>query len=378
MDRVTDFIVGQKPICVTISGGEVLLVFDLIKPYINKMLKSGIQIRLFTNGSLVTSEIAEFCVQNDIHIMLSFPSCDPVVFEQTTKTKGSYERTLKGMDILKRFGVNFQPNIVVTTLNLHTVSNTVMFLHNHYAPEGIFVSRVTMPNHADDQTRKLLLSNKELEEMFDTCVALSKKYPIRIKTCGGFPLCAFHTKDAYRIFGKICGAGGKDIVVTSDGNIRACTRDEHVYGNIFNESFDEIRLRIQNWRKSEIPAECRGCHSAEICRGGCHMASTNDTRSPSSLDANALTKRSPLKIKVGQQRPRRFHTYALKDLKHTEFYEIDRLSCGITYDFFAPHLASYILSCNTVSVQSLKKELDLSTKDAKEILIRLLRIGAIE
>ena len=297
LEFISDFIVSKHPASVTISGGEALLLFSYIKPHIEKLVKNGISVRIFTNGSLITEEIAEFCVKNKISLMVSFPSSDPNIFTQITGCKSAYESTISGLHILKGYGVTFQPNIVVTTLNLATLADTILFLHNTFSPTGIFVSRATKPSNATDAFKEFLLNNEQLEDLFNICIELGDKYNVTIKTCGGFPLCVFKSQKAYDIFGKVCGAGEQDCVITSSGDVRVCTRDDSVYGNIFKEPFEHIVNRMKAWRQYELPTECIACNKRVICRGGCHMSSTEQHRNPGSLDYNAEPKNVPVYFK---------------------------------------------------------------------------------
>lgn len=99
----------------------------------------------------------------------------------------SPESTVAGLHMLKKHGVTFQPNIVVTTMNLATLADTVLFLHTTFSPTGIFVSRATKPSNAAGDFTKLLLNNAQLEEMFHVCAEMGEQYRITMKTCGAFP-----------------------------------------------------------------------------------------------------------------------------------------------------------------------------------------------
>lgn len=293
----SSFIVSQRPTSVTISGGEPLMLFPMLKSYIVNLLRNKIRVRIFTNGSFITEEIADFCAQNNISLMVSFPSADSKVFAVITGCKHSYDSTIAGLHILQRYGVTFQPNIVVTTLNIETLADTIVFLHTNFSPAGIFVSRATKPSNATDDFAELLLNNTQLEQMFNVCVEFADKYNIAIKSCGGFPLCIFKSQKAYDIFGKVCGAGERDCVITSSGDVRVCTRDDSVYGNIFKEPFEQITDRMKVWRQYELPQQCSACNRKKSCRGGCHMSSTEQNRNPGSLDYNAEPSNVPIYFK---------------------------------------------------------------------------------
>lgn len=84
--------------------------------------------------------------------------------------------------------------------------------------------------------------------------------------------CSFMDYPTFKCFAlkSTCSAGKTSLVIAENGNIRACVRDDKVYGNILNESFDEIWIRIYKWRsKIFIPAECKFCPVKGYCNGGC-------------------------------------------------------------------------------------------------------------
>lgn len=372
---VSDFLVEQNPVSVTISGGEALLLFAELKPHILKLRKQGILVRILSNGALISREMAQFFAQQDIHLLISFPSVDREVFGLVTGQPDSYDQVIAGMDLLKDNGVVFQPNVVVTTANLATLRETAAFLWERYAPTSVMVSRATKPTNAGAEFAQLLLTNAQLEQMFDTCVAMSGEYNIRFNTCGGFALCAMNSQESYEIFGKVCGGGLHDCVVTGSGDIRVCSRDSQVYGNIFRESFEDIRERMTAWRAASIPEACKGCNKARSCRGGCHMSSTEPDRHPGSLDCHAVPDRVPVpyrrqwpKVKVGL-----LQRCAVQPFREVPEDGEVRLSVGINYGYFSPKLADWLRKRKTVTLLGMMKQ----ARQSKKVMEELLRIGIL-
>jgi len=372
---VSDFLVEQSPVSVTISGGEALLLFQELKPHILKLRDHGILVRILSNGALIDQSMAQFFAQQDIHLLISFPSVDRDIFGQVTGQPDSYDQVIAGMDLLKANGVIFQPNVVVTTVNLATLRETADFLWKRYAPPSVMVSRATKPTNAGPEFARLLLSNQQLEQMFDTCVSLSKEHDIRFNTCGGFALCAMNSPESYEIFGKVCGGGLHDCVVTGNGDIRVCSRDDRVYGNIFREPFHEIRERMTGWREAQIPETCKGCNKARSCRGGCHMSSTEPDRNPGSLDCHAVPDRVPVpyvrrwpKVKVGLLR--RYRVMPFREVP--EAGEV-RLSVGINYGYFSQKLVNWLCGRKAVTLLGVMSR----EHHGKKAMEELLRIGIL-
>lgn len=88
-------IVDLKPVAVTITGGEPLLV-------------------------------------NGIHLFISFPCADPEVCDVITNRKGSFQKIVKSLDLIHSYGIDFAPNMVVSRMNIDYVEMTVEYLRQRY------------------------------------------------------------------------------------------------------------------------------------------------------------------------------------------------------------------------------------------------------
>lgn len=296
-DRICQFILEQRPEYVTITGGEPLLVFENVKGCIQKFCDAGIYVRLVTNGACMTEEIARFCKAYQIQVMVSFPSSDKRVFEETTNNLFSFSKVLKGMDLLAKYKVRFSQNIVVTEKNLESLEETVAFLKKRYQIRKVFISRATKPINAGDELNEKLLSRERLRVFVKKCVELQEKYRVVIKSCGGYPFCALEDEKAFGMFAKGCGGGEQGYVISGNGDVRVCARDYVKYGNIFETDIKEIREKMKIWTKEEaIPQECRSCNMKEICRGGCHMASCLGKHEFHSLDYVATPENQPIRF----------------------------------------------------------------------------------
>lgn len=378
-DEIAQFIIEQKPVCVSLSGGEALLFFDELKKYIDLFAKHAINVRIQTNGALITEQIAAYCVQHRIDLMVSFPSCDEQVFEQIVGKKQSFERVLNSLKVLHKYRVDFQPNIVVTKLNLHTVKETICFLHEQFHPRGIFVSRATKAHSAEKSFEEIMLNNEELCQLFDDCAALAGKYNINIKSCGGYPLCLFRSQDSYSIFGKVCGAGKNDFVLSNSGDVRVCTRDDRVYGNVFEEPLQKILERMSEWTEPVVPLACTSCNKKDVCHGGCHMASLEKDRHAGSLDVNADPNNTPVRYKHTKKLPRiRFFTrYSVLSATIVDEGSCCRISQGMAYGYFTKETGLFLQSKQTCCLLIMAFSLRQSLRETGIVLSRLLTIGAI-
>ena len=273
MDAVADFLLSRKPADITITGGEPLLAFARWKDYVPRFRRAGISVRVNCNASLITDEIAAFCAAHQVRMMVSFPSADREVFARVAGAQASYDRVTAGIACAMRHGIAVSPNIVVSRLNLHTVYDTCRKLRDHFGVETVFISRVTRPINADDTFDELMLSGEEMDELFRLCLQVQQELGLTVRSCGGFPSCAFASHQSGDLLGKGCGAGTNGYVVDNRGDVRVCVRDDQVYGNIFRQDFCDIWAAMAPWRRGDfLPEECRECRVSSSCRGGCRIS----------------------------------------------------------------------------------------------------------
>lgn len=104
-----------------LSGGEALLrkdIFDIMEYISNK----GMMITLFTNGVLLTEETVQKLHQYRIKLIsISLYADIPEVHDKITAIKGSFERTLEGINRLKEHGIPFELKCVVLAENADRV-----------------------------------------------------------------------------------------------------------------------------------------------------------------------------------------------------------------------------------------------------------------
>lgn len=294
--KITDKLLALHPVSVSISGGEPLIVFDEIKESITYFRKNGIFVRILSNGSLVTEEIASFLSKYRIQVMVSFPTSDSEQFFDITK-KNNFENLLRGLDLLKKHNVDTLVNVVISTANINNLEETADFLIRRYGYRTLYLSRATKPQNASAELQRKMLDNDELQNFFDTCLKIKKRYKIDVRTCGGYAYCSIKNKKAFPIFAKGCGGGRNSFVISNDGSLRVCGKDSEIFGNIFETDVDKIMDRANFWTdKTSIPKECIQCRYSRQCRGGCHMSSHDNHPKYNSLDFNADPIHSPIRL----------------------------------------------------------------------------------
>lgn len=380
--KIADFIISRKPVDVTISGGEPLIHFEDIQESIGRFRRENISVRFNTNGSLITEDIAKYCHDNQVRLLISFPDASITRFNQITGTESSYHSVLKGFELLYKYNVEFSINIVVLKLNLYSVYETAKFLTKNIHPASIFISRITMLPCSSPSQIAGLLDSGELDTLFDICVKLKRETGAVIKSCGGFPFCAFNSQEAFDLFAKSCGAGKNGYVITNSGDIKVCVRDTKVYGNVFLTSFEEIWASMEHWRdNSFLPGECRLCNVREICGGGCHITSKRVFDDYANIDINSQFNRIPVHFRFSKEKlPRKTYKSLYRVTRPLQVTKTSfgvRVSAQIKYLMLDEKTAEYLLNTDVFNLRELRSGLSINTHRARKLICTLLSTGII-
>ena len=109
-----------KPIII-LTGGEPLLRSDIydIARYGTRL---GMRMVMALNGTLITDTVARQLVDAGIQrISVSLDGSSAETHDRFRQVKGAFEGTLRGIDLLKKAGMEFQINTTITKTNLDEI-----------------------------------------------------------------------------------------------------------------------------------------------------------------------------------------------------------------------------------------------------------------
>lgn len=288
------------PVTVIVTGGEPLMVWEELRPEMERLVHAGIRVTMNTNAAMMTEEIADFLAKEKIALLVSFPCAEETVNDRITDTPGSYRRIQKGLTILRTAGVSFSANVVVSKKNLSYVKETAQCLVEDYGIQRLSLSRVGKPVNAGASFDDWVLGETEVRQLIMETVETHEQYHVDVDASAPYPVCALESDAEFELLGgrRLCSAGKTSLVIGSDGSIKACPRDSFVYGNLFSETFAVIWERMGEWRTDELyPLECRECTSFSSCRGACRADALADTGTCKGMDTAARPERLPLSFR---------------------------------------------------------------------------------
>jgi radical SAM protein with 4Fe4S-binding SPASM domain len=117
--RLLDEMAGEGCLWLLLTGGEPLLRPDFRDIY-RYAKKRGMIVTLFTNGTLITPELADFLQDwPPFAVEISVYGRTKATFEAVTRVPGSYEKCLRGIDLLLARQMPLALKTTVMTLNAH-------------------------------------------------------------------------------------------------------------------------------------------------------------------------------------------------------------------------------------------------------------------
>lgn len=269
---------GNKKSEVIFYGGEPLLNKNAVflgTEYLNEKVETG-QIKklnkmIFTNGSLVTSDVAKFFFRHDISVGISIDGWREIHDKMRIypRGQGTFGNTIKGYYNLKKAGCHTGISCTISTHNLDMLDKIIEYFATSL--EGKFISLNPLFNLEKEEK----LSKEFLEHMANKIIEgydTAKQYGIYEDRITKFiePF----VKEFIRIVD--CGGCGRQMVLSPDGKIGPCHaflgNRKFFCGSVYDRNFDPNKNKVfREWSKRSpfnMP-QCQRCQALSICGGGC-------------------------------------------------------------------------------------------------------------
>ena len=272
LDKIKrDFSPKLPMLCIT--GGEPLLreEFPQIMGYAHKL---GFRWGMTSNGTLIDEQKVAMLKETGMGTISVSIDGLPQVHDEFRRSKGGFERAVRGIKLLMQGGFReVQVTTVVTKKSLPQLDELFELMKELDVDSWrvIGIEPIGRALELDGYT----LSMGEQRQMLDF---------IRAKRREGWPVmygCSHYLGLEYerevRDWYFLCNAGIYTASVMANGNITACLdierREETIQGNILVDDFTQVwkeRFKIYRtplWEKSE---KCRNCAERDFCEGGAY------------------------------------------------------------------------------------------------------------
>lgn len=282
-NRVVKELIKNKIYKVIVTGGEPLLVFNEIYPYLIRLLKNGVLININSNLTLLTDTMAEKISALKIPMLTSLQSYDEKTTNELTQSPHAFERIINGIKRARKHKIGIAVNMVVSQKNIGHIYKTAE-LAKKLGASKFSVTKACRPLPCKDFSA-FSLTPAQIRYAFDELKHVESKVGIEVDSLISYPICLFDNQEDFDKFGakRRCGAGKNSITIGIDGAIRPCPHLSMSYGTVF-EGLSIAWKKMEPWRNySYLPEKCKTCMYTLICQGGCKaevLANTNDIHNP--------------------------------------------------------------------------------------------------
>ncbi len=140
--RMLDELVEMGCFWLLYTGGEIFARKDFLEIYTYAKQK-GFLITLFTNGTLITEKIADYLAEwPPFAIEITLYGRTRETYEALTQIPGSYDRCLRGIELLRERGLPLKLKTVATSINKHEIVAMRQFAEEELGVEFKFDGQI--------------------------------------------------------------------------------------------------------------------------------------------------------------------------------------------------------------------------------------------
>lgn len=244
-----------------LTGGEPLLYkhYFEIASYACSL---GISVLLFTNGTLITRNVASQLMDLQVSPCVKLDSLKPEIQDDLVGEKGSHEKIMKGIDYLVDAGYTtkhpiLSVNTTITQKNYHGIPQLWSWLRS----KNIIPSLTRLqPMGRAKKRMDLLISSKKLYELY--CKVSEIDHQLGIPWDPSIPW----------VHGKACRRHYIGAFINSYGKVQPCSGLPIEAGNIRKEELGEIisHSRIFDISRNiekHLEGDCKTCRYKSQCYG---------------------------------------------------------------------------------------------------------------
>jgi radical SAM protein with 4Fe4S-binding SPASM domain len=259
---------------VSLSGGEPLLrgeFFDIAKDFAGR----GFGVNLMTNGSLVDEHMADNIAAAGIQsVSVSLDGVRSDTHDPFRGVRGSFQKTMKGIELLNDRGIRLKLYTVLNRLNSGEMKALLQLYRRLDATYS--VSR-TLTRGKPRENKHLLFSTREFPRIYEKFLAAEEivfhGVASRIKEGGSEELAQRPVEERPR-----CHAGVHTLNIRPDGTVTPCaslTEPDFAMGNVRKKLIEDIWLepegaapQIRELKAIELE-KCSDCQFLDQCGSGC-------------------------------------------------------------------------------------------------------------
>jgi len=255
---ILDQIADAGCLWLLLTGGEPLMRKDFLDIYMYAKRK-GFLITVFTNGSMITSEIVKcFSEFPPFNIEITIYGATEETYERITQRSNSYAKCIAGIDLLSKNEISFQLKSILLSYNKHELDK-LSSLSVHYGLPFVYDPIISPKLNGDKTPRKFSLSPEEI-------VQFDLKSKENINEWNDFYKNSLNPKCFENLYR--CYAGKTTFMINPYGKLQFCVlaRDTNYDLKIgeFKDGWYNV-INPASSKKAKSDYKCNRCELLKVC-----------------------------------------------------------------------------------------------------------------
>jgi radical SAM protein with 4Fe4S-binding SPASM domain len=245
------------------TGGEIFARKDFLEIY-TQAKQQGFLITLFTNGTLITPEIADYLVEYPpFYIEITLYGRTRETYEQVTGIPGSYDRCLQGIRLLTERNLVVDLKSMALTVNQHEIWEMKRFVEEELGLAFRFDALVNPRYDCSQSPLDVRLTPAEvvkLDLLDPKRVAEWQEFSTKF---GGPPNSLEEARQLWR-----CGGGLNAFAIDSYGMMRMCALSQNDAYDLRQGNFSQgWEQALYQLRQKQITRQtkCVACGIRSMC-----------------------------------------------------------------------------------------------------------------
>jgi radical SAM protein with 4Fe4S-binding SPASM domain len=277
--RLLDELVEAGCFWILYTGGEIFARKDFLDIY-TEAKKRGFIITLFTNGTMITPRIADHLLEyRPFAIEITLYGATRETYEALTQIPGSFDRCMRGIQLLKERNLPLKLKTVPTTINYHEVQQMKRFAEEEIGVEFKFDTSINPRTDCSQSPLNVRLSPEQAVGLDFLDPVRKAEYLRLVETdLAAGPGTLGPNK-------YVCGGGQRGCAIDPVGNMTICIISHQESYNIREGSFAEgwsgklLEIRETKRKRETICNTCRLHSLCSMCPATAELE-TGDAETP--------------------------------------------------------------------------------------------------
>jgi radical SAM protein with 4Fe4S-binding SPASM domain len=261
--RVLDELVEMGCFWLLYTGGEIFARKDFLEIYAYAK-KKGFLITLFTNGTIINEQIADYLAEwPPFAIEITLYGRTRETYEALTAVPGSYDRCLRGINLLKERGLPLKLKTVATSINKHEVFAMKQFAEEELGVDFKFDAQINPRIDCSQSPLAVRLTPEEVVALDLHAPERASEYRKLAERDLERPPNLAQSKTMYS-----CGGGMNSFAVNAYGEVGICVISQQetfgIRGTSVRKVWEESLHGLRQRKRTRL-TKCIECRIQSLC-----------------------------------------------------------------------------------------------------------------